>query len=302
MASRGPITDQAIGWDDLRVALFLGRGGSVRRTARVLGVSHSTVLRRIAQLERDTGVRLFERKPGGYELTPAGQDVFDTARDLEQIVVGLERRVHGRDARLSGPVRVTLPDPLLPMLLADFFAFGRAYPEIELTLAVGTGIVDLAQREADIAIRFVAEPPAELVGRRVADSAVGIYGAKAYLARRKTHDLEALDWVGWEAGSRMAFAQWMDQHVPRARVAVRVSAGWALTDAVDAGFGVAIAPCALGEIRKAWKRIRLLPEIGAPMWILTHRDLRTTARVRVLRDFLAEAIAAKRHLIEGRTK
>jgi DNA-binding transcriptional LysR family regulator len=114
-------------WDDLRVALALSRAGSVRAAARALRVSHSTVLRRMQELESAAGVRLFERQ----ELTTAGQDVVDTARDLEDVVTALERRVEGRDLRLSGPIRVTLPDPLLPSLLPIFKRFGEKYPEIE---------------------------------------------------------------------------------------------------------------------------------------------------------------------------
>jgi DNA-binding transcriptional LysR family regulator len=293
-------TDHLLGWDDLRTALFLARGGSVRSAARTLGVSHSTILRRVAALERSAGVRLFEKKPDGYELTPAGQDVFETARDLEELVTALERRVHGRDLRLVGAVRVTLPDPFLPALVPTFQSFARAYPDIEVTLAIGTGYADLAHREADIAIRTAAEPPPDLVGRRVLTAGVGIYSSKQYLRRRRAKDLEALDWVGWEAGSQMAFARWMVENVPKARVRLRVSHGWALRDAVDAGIGVAIVPCALGEAREGWQRVRLVPDVAAPVWILTHKDLRTTTRVRVLRDFLTDAIVAKRHVFEGR--
>ena len=300
MRTTGAKTDQQLGWDDLRTALFLARDGSVRKAARTLGVSHSTVLRRIVQLERHAGVRLFEKKRDGYELTTAGQDVFDTARDLEALVSALERRVHGRDLRLAGPVRVTLPDPYLPVLAPMFAQFTRAYPEIDVTLAVGTDYANLAHREADVAIRIAAQPPADLVGRRILNAGVGIYGTAAYLRGRSTKDLQALDWVGWEVGSSMAFAQWMAKHVPKARVPVRVTSGWALRDAVDSGAGVAILPCGLGEPLRGWKRVRLVPEAAAPLWILTHQDLRTTARVRVLRDHLARAIVTQRGVFEGK--
>src|SRR4051812_847897 len=182
MRSIGPKTDH-IDWDDLRTALFLARAGSVRSAARSLGVSHSTVLRRLAALEARAEVRLFERKPDGYELTAAGQDVFDTAKSLEDVVLGLERRVEGRDLRLSGPVRVTLPDPLLPLLLPDARDFCAAHPAIEVTLAVGLRFADLANREADVAIRFAGEPPPDLVGRKIGSGMCAIYGSKRYLAR-----------------------------------------------------------------------------------------------------------------------
>lgn len=299
MQPTGPKTDH-LDWDDLRTALFLGRAGSVRRAARALGVSHSTILRRIDALEKNTGVRLFERKLVGYELTPAGQDVFDTALGLEEIVLGLERRVGGRDLRLSGAVRVTLPDPFLPLLLPVFQRFAELYPDIVVTLAVDVGFADLAHREADIAIRIIEEPPPDLVGRRLAAAAAAVYGAETYLEGRSKRNLEALDWIGWETDSRMVFEHWMRKHVPNARVRLRASTAAALRDAVDAGMGVAIFPSALGGERPGWARVCALRAVSAPLWILTHKDLRTTARVRVLRDFLTQAVLEKRSVIEGR--
>lgn len=299
MAHDGAKTDQ-LSWDDLRIALSIAREGSIRSAARALGVSHSTVLRRLRVLEATTGVRLFERKQDGYEATAAGQDVFDTACEVEDVVLNLERRVAGRDLRLSGAVRVTLPDPFVPLFLPVFRDFAQAYPGIELTLAAGTGYSDLAHRAADIAIRIAADPAPDLFGRRMATAAVGVYGSSEYLARRKRKDLEALDWIGWEPDSTMAFAQWMRQRVPNARIALRVSANWTLPEAVDAGAGVALVPCALGDLRPGWRRVALVREVTAPLWILTHKDLRTTARVRVVRDFLAEAVTRHRSLIEGR--
>jgi DNA-binding transcriptional LysR family regulator len=286
----------AVNWDDLRVALALFRAGSVRAAARALGVSHSTVLRRLQELEVSAGVRLFERQ----ELTSAGQDVVETARELEEVMTALARRVEGRDLRLSGPIRVTLPDPLLPSLLPIFKRFGEKYPEIDLTVAVGIEYVDLAHRQADVALRIASAPPPDLIGRRVADVACAIYGSEAYLSGRPARNLERLDWVGWPAGSSMAFAQWMRERVPKARIAVRMDGSWAIRDAVDAGMGVALLPCAIGDLRPGWRRIRLVPEIKVPLWILTHADLRATARVRALRDELWEAIGAERDLYEGR--
>ncbi len=286
-------------WDDFRVVLFLAREGSVRSAARALGVSHSTVLRRLGVLETAMGARLFERHVDGYVLTAAGQDVFDTATQVEDVVGALGRRVEGRDARLSGRVRITLPDPLLRPMLPIFEEVGRAYPDIEMTLASAAGYLDLAHREADIALRIADEPPPTLVGRRLARVAVGVYGAKSYLGKRSTRNLSALDWIHMDVDSSMAFARWMREKVPKARIALRVTEPWSLRDAVDAGFGVTVLPCLTGDGERSWRRVCLIPEIAPPLWILTHRDLRTTARVRVLRDALSEAILRRRGLLEG---
>lgn len=281
------------------MALALARAGSIRGAARALGVSHSTVLRRLRALEAAAGVALFVNKGEGYEATAAGQDVFDTASEVEEAVFGLERRVAGRDLRLSGPVHLTLPDPFVPLLMPVFSGLAEAHPGIELTLSLGTGYADLARRAADVAIRTTRAPPPDLLGRRVAQAGVGIYGSARYLEGREVGDLETLDWVGWEVGSSMFFARWMAERVPRARIALRVSAAWGLREGVDAGAGVAVVPCALGEAMRDWRRVAMVPEAATPLWVLTHRDLRRVARVRVVREALHAAILARRELIEG---
>lgn len=298
MAKGGAKTDQP-DWSDLRVALHVGREGSVRQAARSLGLSHSTVLRRLRALEGAVGAELFVDRGGGYEATPAGQELLETAAEVESAVLALDRRVSGRDQRPVGPVRLTMPDPFAPALMPALAELSRAHPGIEVTVQLGTDYADLAHRAADVAVRTVGEPPPELVGRRVGVAAVGIYGSSAYLEGRPTDDLERLEWVGWEQGSTMFFARWMAQHVPGARVALRVSAAWGVREGVDAGLGVAIVPCALGEALPGWRRVALVDGVAAPLWILTHHDLRNTSRVRVVREFLADAIRARRHLFEG---
>jgi DNA-binding transcriptional LysR family regulator len=150
-----------------------------------------------------------------------------------------------------------------------------------------------------VALRIAETPPPELVGRRVARVACAVFGSERYLQGRATKDLNRLDWVGWPVSDTSAFATWMREQLPRARVALRVQNTWAVRDAVDADLGVALLPCALGDARPGWRRVRFIPEIGGPLWILTHRDLRATARVRVLREVLWEELSRLRALYEG---
>jgi DNA-binding transcriptional LysR family regulator len=253
-------------------------------------------------LESAVGVQLFVDKGEGYEATPAGQDVFDTAVALDEAVTGLERRVGGQDFRLTGSVRVTVPDPMAPLLFPIFAEFSKEQPGIEVTLALGAGFADLAHRAADVAIRITDAPPPDLVGQRVCNVNVGVYGSEAYLRGRSTKSLAGLDWVSLERGSDMAFARWIETNVPTARIALRVGAPWGLREAVDAGAGVSLMPCALGELMPNWRRVKLVPEISVPLWVLSHRDLRTTTRVRVLRDFVVHSLRVKKALIEGRAR
>src|SRR6266851_2419604 len=127
-----------IDWDDVRYFLAVARGGSVRAAAERLGVNHSTVLRRIAQLEKHLGAQMFEKLPSGYRLTAAGEEVL------------------GRDQSVRGLLRVTLAPPLAThLLMPDFAEFARLHPDIEIEIQSSGELANLTNREADVAIRVV---------------------------------------------------------------------------------------------------------------------------------------------------
>ena len=162
------MTEQSLHWDDLRVVQAIAEAGSLSGAGRRLGASHATVFRRLNAIERRLGVALFERSRTGYAPTPAGEDLAATAARVETEVLGAERRVVGRDLRLSGSIRVTTTDTLLMGLLSPIFAgFQRAHPEIVLEVAVSNQLFNLSQRDADVAVRPSPSPPEHLVGRRV---------------------------------------------------------------------------------------------------------------------------------------
>src|SRR5579871_6501675 len=124
-----------IDWDDVRYFLAVARGGSVRAAAERLGVNHSTVLRRIAQLEERLGAQMFERLPSGYRLTTAGEEVLEFADQMEAASNQLETRIFGRDQDARGLLRVTLAPTLAThLLMPDFADFAQRHPEIELEI------------------------------------------------------------------------------------------------------------------------------------------------------------------------
>ena len=119
-----------------------------------------TVVRRIDALEAALGVRLFERSPKGYTLTQVGEAMFDHAETIENDVHSLELSVLGQDARLSGNIRVTVADALVQFLIApDLQRFKLDYPDIDLDITTSYDVADLSKREADVAIRFMSNPP-----------------------------------------------------------------------------------------------------------------------------------------------
>src|SRR5260221_4633445 len=142
-----------IDWDDVRYFLAVANGGSVRAAAERLVVNHSTVLRRIAQLEERLGAQMFEKLPSGYRLTTAGEEVREHAQQMGTSANALEARVLGRDQNVSGLLRVTLAPPLAShLLMPDFAEFARIHPNVELDIMPSGELVNLTNREADGAI------------------------------------------------------------------------------------------------------------------------------------------------------
>jgi DNA-binding transcriptional LysR family regulator len=290
-------------WDDLRYFLAVGNAGSLAGAARTLGVNHTTVLRRIGAFEQRLGLRLFERLPTGYVLTAGGEQLIAAARHIDATVTTLERKLAGQDLQLAGTVRVTTTDTvmgsILPAILAEF---RHSYPGIQLEIAVSNLMFNLTKREADVAIRPAADPPETLIGRRIAGIAFAIYGSPDYLARRgKTLGLADHQWVAPdESLAGTAVAQWMRTQLPQAEITLAADSLLALRQAAQAGLGLVVLPCYLGDTSPDLVCVHQpIPELETALWILTHSDLRHTARVRAFTEFAGNAFARRRELLEG---
>ncbi len=294
-------------WDDLRSFLAVARHGSLSGAARALGVNHSTVFRRLNGLEERLGVRLFERLPTGYVPTAAGEEMLATAARVEEEITALDRRLSGRDVRLTGSLRVTTTDTLALGLLPPHLArFRKAYPGIELELVTGNAFFSLSKREAVVALRPSRDPDEAMVGRRLSGIAVAVYGAAAYLARHgrpeAPGDLAAGHALvaGDASLAHLGAARWLRRHAPEAAVALRCNSWMSQLAAVRAGIGLGALPCFLADPDP--ELVRVLPpqeEMASELWLLTHPDLRHTARVRAFMDLLADSLRRERARLEG---
>lgn len=296
----------AADWDDLRYVLAVARGGSLSAAARRLSVNHSTVFRRLAALEAALGARLFERLAQGYVPTAAGADLLTTAEGIEAEMQGLERRLAGRDHRLTGSVRLTAPDDMVEhLLLAPIAALRRAYPDIRLEMALDNRMLSLTKREADIAIRATASPPESLVGRRIGSARSGVYGARALLAKcdppDASADLSRWPWIAWEeGGGPPLIGRWMAGQVQAERIVYRANSMLHIFSACRAGLGLAVLPCFLADGAAELARLpHLTGGLATDLWLLTHPDIRRTARIRAVMDFLFEDLRAQRLRLEG---
>lgn len=168
-------------WDDIRFFLTLCREGSASATAKVLGVNHSTVTRRIQSLEAKHGVLLFKRQRDGFEMTEAAYSVFEQAQGIELQNQQISRTLQGQNSELAGPINLTMPHDILEHCLVDDLAeFSRLHPAIELNLMVTKGLRNLASLEADIAVRLTASPPEYLIGQPAVGLQHGIYAPSGW--------------------------------------------------------------------------------------------------------------------------
>jgi DNA-binding transcriptional LysR family regulator len=289
-------------WDDLRYVLAVASQGSLAGAARSLGVNHTTVLRRVGVFEKRLGLRLFERLPTGYVLTAGGEELVAAARNVDETVTALERKLAGQDLRLTGTVRVTTTDTLMGSILPEILAeFHESHPGIQVEIAVSNLMLNLTKRDADVAIRPVKNPPQTLVGRRVARIAFAIYGSPGYLEKRKTRALEKHLWLGPDDSlTGTSTAHWMRTKLPDAEIVLRADSLLALRQAAQAGLGLAALPCYLGDTASGLKCVhRPIPEMETALWVLTHEDLRHAARIRAFTEFAAKAFHRRRPLLEG---
>lgn len=288
-------------WDDLRYFLAAARHGSSRAAARALDVNQSTISRRLAQLEGDNGVRLFDRRARGLTLTDAGRGVLEAAEEIEARLALLELQVVGQDTSLVGPIRVSLPDVMVGTLAPIIARFARKYPAIQTYFLIDNGYINLSQHEADVVVRLGVEVPDHLVGRRIAGVTAGIYGATAYLDTRPNDaDLASHSWVRWDTPWRGTPPErWIDANVPASKVCAVVNTNAAYDALVAAGVGVGFQACFVGEAEPRLRTIGPPFDFGLSLWLLTHEDLRRTARVAAFMKFVGDELAAERPYFES---
>lgn len=277
-----------LNWDDLRFLLAVARTGSMSGAARELDVNHATVIRRVRSLEEQLGTRLFDRQGHSYVITPAGQVAFDAAERMEAQSVGVERQVVGQATALSGKIRVTAPEPMgRTYLLPAIREFNEIYPDILIDLSLSMRSYDLGMREADVAFRVTENPPQDLVGNKLADIWLAVYTRRG--DSLDPADVKTIISVEHLVQEKLG---WEQQYFPDAKVSLLTDSPAVAADAVKEGFGVSMLPSGIGELDPDLQRLPGIPPArGSEIWLLTHLDIRSNARMRVFRDFMQEFFA-----------
>ncbi len=285
-------------WDDIRLFLAVARTGSISGGAKQLGVQHSTVSRRIRQLEEKIGARLIERKKSGYELTPAGEKVKQAALRMESEIISVDDTLLGKDTTLVGPLKVTAINNMASSILMPMFAeFSKQHPQVDLHIIVSNTDASLVEREADIAIRLTNSPTDTLIGKQMVTVASTIYGSRDYLKQHKKQGGEP-KWIGVNCcGFHKA---WTKQACKDQSFDFYSDDTLLTLSAVREGLGLSFLPCFMGDSDPQLERYADPdPEHNLGLWILLHPDLKRTARVLAFRDHMVQSIHQQRPLFEG---
>jgi DNA-binding transcriptional LysR family regulator len=304
LQNRNMLDHQTFAWDDFKLVRLIAEARGLAGAAERLGVNHSTVFRRLGQLEETLGTKLFERHRSGYALTAAGEEMAALAERMDDDVASFARKLAGQVLSPAGELRVTTNDTLLTHLLTPLFGrFRERCPDVRLDIVLSNQALNLSKRDADVAIRATDTPPETLVGRRAATIAWALYGRAADFPDSGLVDLPSLYDRPWVAlGDNMAVkaARYVREHVAPERIVYKVNTVHGLTEAVEAGVGVGPLPCFIADATPALVRLSPPnPDFSTGLWLLTHPDLRHSARVRVFLDFLAAEIAKLRKFLEG---
>ena len=290
-------------WDDLRLVLAIADAGSLSGAGRTMGLSHATVFRRLNIVEKKLGVSLFNRARTGYEPTVAGEEIAVVARSIEAQVKEVERSIVGQDLKPSGTVRIATLDSLLFGLLTPLLAsFQNEYPDISLEVSVSNQLFDLSRREADIAIRPTLAPSEALFGRKIATLKFAVYGAGSALPIRYDQlSFRDYNWVGPDkAMFYPELTTWMtEQHLDE-NCCYKVDSVLGMFAAARAGHGLSVLPRYLADPESGLVCLSDdIPEIETDLWMLTHADLKKTARIRALMNVLGGLIGHQVGLQSG---
>lgn len=282
-------------WDDVRYFLAVTKAGSLSAAARSLAVEHSTVGRRVDALERALRVRLFDRLPRGWQLTPEGDELLQHALCMEEEAQGFERAALGV-ASLSGMVRISAPPHLMAhFLLPRLKKMQLALPNIDLELVGEMRLANLSRREADIALRIGTPTEAGLVTRKIADVSYSLYATPEAIA------LPPAEWrfLGFDQTiSDIPQKRWLDNFSEGRRCVLRANDLSILFQGACDGWGIAVLPDFLAHTSDKLTPVPNAPKLPlCPLCLVMHADVRRSPRVRAVADILIEIVKNDEHIL-----
>lgn len=290
-------------WDAMRSFLAIARAGRLTVAARRLGVDHSTLSRRIKQLERTLQTRLFDRSVTGYVLTSQGERFLQAAQAVESVALEALREVAGSSSKVAGAVRIGATDGFGTSFLAPRLArMSRTQPDLSIELVTMPRLFNLTKREADLAVGLARPQEGRLHARKLTDYELGLFATTDYLGHfGEPHNVSALQehrLIGYVP--ELIYAPELD-YIPLisrdAEPSITSSNLVAQFSMTLADAGLCILPCfmAAGETRLQ-RVLRKEVTLIRSFWLIVHSDMRDLARIRFCSEFIAKEVHAERKL------
>ncbi len=293
--------EHQLAWDDYRVILAVARHGSLKAAAEALHSSHPTLFRRVRDIEQTLGLSLFVRSRQGYQPTEAASVFIALAEKIEHEVRALATSDLLQPNGLAGQVSLSVAPVFVPTLLAPALqTLAMKLPQIQLQLSSTTRLVDLSQHEADIALRSGGSPPEHLIGTNIGRMAVCVYRPATWPSA-DPKQWKQLPWVTPDANfSQQESVAWLKREGHFERAAVRCDSIEHVALLANAGVGLAVLPCYLGDCYPGLVRASApIKEFASDLWLLWHPQWRGVKRITAVVEHLSCALAEQKDLIEG---
>lgn len=285
-------------WNRARAFLVTAEEGSLSAAARALGMAQPTLGRQVAALEEELGLVLFERSGRGLVLSPSGLELLDHVRAMGDAATRLSLSALGQTTALEGTVRIATSEVYAAFVLPPVLAKLRDIePALHIDIVASSDTSDLRRHEADIAIRNFRPTEPDLIARKIRDVPARFYASPA-LNRRLGHpgvpgDLVDAPFIGIEAAGRyLAALQRIGLPVTERNMVLSTQSYLVMWELVRAGLGIGVLDGHIGDADKTVERV--MPDFepfAFPIWLVAHRDLSTSRRIRVVFDILAEELA-----------
>jgi DNA-binding transcriptional LysR family regulator len=284
-------------WNKARAFLVTAEEGSLSAAARALGMAQPTLGRQVDGLEQELGIVLFERVGRGLTLTPSGLELLEHVREMGEAAGRVSMTALGQSQALEGTICISASETYAAVLLPPIIAkLRRMEPGIQVEIVVANHASDLRRREADIAIRNFRPTEPDLIAKKIGDADAVLYAAPDYIAKignpTKPYDLRHADFVNMDHGGMMLKGlNTLGLGLTEANFPLLTESYLVMWELVRQGAAIGILDAYIGDADPVVRRV--LPDLEPlvfPIWLVSHRELTTSRRIRMVYDFLAEEL------------
>ncbi len=296
-------------WNHIRAFLATAESGSLSGAARALRQSQPTLSRQIAALEEALDLTLFERTTRSLFLTEAGHELLDHVRAMGDAANQISRVAMGQSQSTSGVVRLTCSDALatyvLPRIIVEL---QLTHPGIRIDLRPGAEVADLLKRDADISIRHAEPTQPDLVAQRISDLEIGFFAAKSYISEfdgpLTLQSAQDANFIAFgEAAGLLPQLNAMGVAIDEDHITTTTTCGPALLELARAGAGITLLPTSVTVLHEDFQQVfPEVPTFRMPTWLVTHREIHTSRRIRVTFDHLKTAFRGADIVASGATR